>query len=143
MKKIFCDANVLVDYLDASSADHRIAFETFKIIFHYFEKPVVSPISFIICNYLFSKKIKNKDWHRAKMKKFFSAFVISPVLPEMIDRIFQSHFSDLEDALQYECALSHKIDLIVTKNVSDFFASTIPVVHPQDFIKRYYKLFNF
>lgn len=72
MKKIFVDANILVDYLDKSAGDHRVAVECMLIIRKHFGKPVVSPASFIIINYLCQKTVKNKQWHRQQMQLIIS-----------------------------------------------------------------------
>ncbi len=62
MKKIFLDANIIIDFLDASSKDHAIAVNCFRIIRKHFGKPLVSPVTFIITNFLLGKFIKNKQW---------------------------------------------------------------------------------
>ena len=56
MKKIFLDANVIIDYLDKSSQDHKDAVSCVRIIRRHFGKPVISPITFIIVNYILGKK---------------------------------------------------------------------------------------
>jgi hypothetical protein len=53
MKKIFLDANIIIDLLDGSSKDHSTAVDCLRIIRKHFGKAVVSPITFIIVN-LFS-----------------------------------------------------------------------------------------
>ena len=44
------------------------------------------------------------------------------------------NFSDFEDCLQMQCALSLRADYIVTRNVKDFAASEIPAVTPEEFL---------
>ena len=51
----------------------------------------------------------------------------------VIDRMLQSDFNDLEDAIQYYSALAFGAEAIVTRNIKDFTASKIPVVSPHDF----------
>lgn len=52
MKKIFVDANVAIDYMDASSKDHFTAVNCLRIIRKHFGKPIVSPATFIIANFI-------------------------------------------------------------------------------------------
>lgn len=137
MKKIFVDANIVIDYMDASSKDHTAAVSSMRIIRKHFGKPVVSPVTFIITDFVLNKFMKNKAWHKKQMQLTFSEFEITLIKPLFIDAIFKTHFIDLEDALQYQCALNAKSAIILTKNLADFFDSKIPVVHPHDFVARY------
>lgn len=140
MKKIFLDANIVIDLLDASSKDHATAVECLHIIRQHFGKPVVSPVTFLIANYLLGKFVKNRQWHKKQMQLVFSAFEMTPVQPSFIDRAFQTHFTDLEDSIQHQCALHAKARAILTKDIKDYFDSKIPVVHPADFVNRYNNL---
>jgi predicted nucleic acid-binding protein len=142
MKRIFLDANIIIDYLDASSKDHAIAVNCFRIIRKHFGKPLVSPVTFIITNFLLGKFIKNKQWHKQQMQVVFSAMEITPLQPSFISAIFKTKFNDLEDGLQYQCAFHAKAAVIVTKDIHDYFDSKIPAIHPHDFVMRYNTLFN-
>jgi hypothetical protein len=142
MKKIFLDANIIIDYLDASSRDHFTAVDCLRIIRKHFGKPLVSPITFIITDFLLGKFVKDKQWHKKQMELAFSAFEITDLKPSFIDGIFKTHFVDLEDGLQHQCALHAKAFIIVTKDINDFFDSKIPVVHPIDFVVRYKNTFR-
>lgn len=140
MNKIFLDANIVIDYLDKSSGDHAVTVTCIRIIRRHFNKPVVSPVTFIITNFLLGKFVKNKDWHKKQMQLTFSEFEITPIEPSFITAIFKTHFIDLEDGLQYQCARNAKANIIITKDLSDFFDSKIPVIHPHDFVARYNNL---
>ncbi|MEP6467397.1 MAG: PIN domain-containing protein [Parafilimonas sp.] len=137
MKKIFVDANVVIDYMDSSSKDNAVAISCLRIIRKHFGKPIISPATFIITNFILGKFVKNKAWHKKQMQLTFSEFEITLIKPSFISAVFETHFTDLEDALQYQCALSAKAAVILTKDISDFFDSKIPVIHPHDFVSRY------
>jgi predicted nucleic acid-binding protein len=140
VKKIFVDANIVIDLFDIASRDHAAAEHCFQIIRQHFGLPVVSPITFVIANYLLGKFVKNKQWHKRQMQLGFSQMQITSLHPSYIDQVFKSNFTDLEDGLQYQCALHAKASLIITKDISDYFDSKIPVVHPYDFVLRYNNL---
>jgi predicted nucleic acid-binding protein len=140
MKKIFLDANIVIDLLDSAARDHAIAVDCLRIIRKHFGKPVVSPITFVITNFILGKFIKNKALHKRQMQLVFSGFDITPLQPSFITDVFSTHFTDLEDGLQHQCAMHAKARVILTKDISDLFDSKIPVVHPQDFVLRYQQL---
>ena len=54
---------------------------------------------------------------------------------KIIQALKDDDFSDFEDCLQMQCALSLRADYIVTRNVKDFAASEIPAVTPEEFLK--------
>ncbi len=117
MTKIFIDANVVIDYLDKSSKDNGAAVDCIRIIRKHFNKPVVSTATFIITNFVLGKFAKNKDWHKKQMQLTFAAFEITPIEPEFINAIFETYFIDLEDRLQYQCALNARAEVIITKDL--------------------------
>lgn len=140
MKKIFLDANVVIDYINQDSKDHLIAKACIKIVRDYYGKPVVSPFTFLITNHLAGKYAKDKRWHRLQMQTLFGGFEMTSFRSTDVRIVFDGEFLDLEDGLQHACAVLAKAALIVTKDVHDFYASEIPVVHPQDFVQRYHNL---
>jgi predicted nucleic acid-binding protein len=54
---------------------------------------------------------------------------------QLIDALNSEAFDDLEDCLQTECAKTINADYIITRNINDFTASSIPVVLPEDFLE--------
>lgn len=46
----------------------------------------------------------------------------------------QSDFTDFEDGLQYQCAMSAKCDCIISRNQKDFINSEIPVMTAEEFV---------
>ena len=62
-------------------------------------------------------------------------YVESVDFGKIIQALKDDNFSDFEDCLQMQCALSLRADYIVTRNVKDFAASEIPAVTPEEFLK--------
>ncbi len=61
-------------------------------------------------------------------------YVESVDFGKIIQALKDDDFSDFEDCLQMQCALSLRADYIVTRNVKDFAASEIPAVTPEEFL---------
>ncbi|GHV96067.1 PIN domain-containing protein [Spirochaetia bacterium] len=55
----------------------------------------------------------------------------------LIDALTNGKFDDVEDCLQAECAASIGADYIITRNTTDFFASPIPAITPEEFLAKY------
>lgn len=62
-------------------------------------------------------------------------YVESVDFGKIIQALKDDDFSDFEDCLQMQCALSLRADYIVTRNVKDFVASEIPAITPEEFLK--------
>jgi len=55
---------------------------------------------------------------------------------QVIDALVNEDFDDLEDRLQVECAMMVNAGFIVTRNITDFSASPIPAIFPEDFLQK-------
>ena len=76
---------------------------------------------------------------RELLLEFFSEFNFTTENHVVMQKVLQSDFSDLEDALQYYSAVDSNIKVIVSKNKKDFTtAKGIAVFHPQEFVESYY-----
>ena len=138
MKKIFLDANVIIDFLDKSSLYHEDAKTTITIIRKHYGKPFVSPTTFAIAYYMFAKFVSKKIVLNKIIKEVFSQFEFTNEDHKVMSQVLDSEFSDLEDALQYYSAASLSIGLIITRNVHDYYLSKIPALLPAEFIEFYY-----
>jgi predicted nucleic acid-binding protein len=136
-KKIFFDANVLVDFI---YADNKL---NTQIIFLFYELRkkrelfYCSPTSFSITYYFLSKTIKNNRLLNEKSTDFFSNFIFTREDSIIMKRVMKSDFGDLEDALQYYSAKDAGVNVIITKNFFDFKGSSIPVYHPVQYISEF------
>lgn len=55
----------------------------------------------------------------------------------IMNKVKESKFRDLEDALQYYSAEDSKVDIMITKNFFDFEHSIIPAYHPEQYINEF------
>lgn len=60
---------------------------------------------------------------------------ITDVDKEIIKKCLSFERKDFEDSVQYESALLHKVDVIVTRNVKDFRDFAENVQTPADFLE--------
>jgi hypothetical protein len=55
---------------------------------------------------------------------------------QVIDALVNEDFDDLEDRLQVECARAVDVEYIVTRNITDFTASPIPAILPENLLQK-------
>lgn len=56
--------------------------------------------------------------------------------PKISKALVNNDFSDFEDCLQMECAISYEADYIVTRNIKDYQSSPIECIEPEEFVKK-------
>ena len=83
--------------------------------------------------------VLRKNFTLAERKEIFLSlceflYVESVDFGKIVQALKDDNFSDFEDCLQMQCALSLHADYIVTRNVKDFAASEIPAVTPEEFL---------
>jgi predicted nucleic acid-binding protein len=135
--KIFFDANILVEFIYSTNELN----EEVKFIFQELKEKnnllYCSPTTFSITYYFLSKKIKNTVKLNNTANELFSEFKFTREDDLIMQKVKDSKFRDLEDALQYYSAEDSKMDLIITKDFFDFEYSKIPVYHPIDYINQF------
>ena len=137
--KVFLDANIIVDFLDKPSYDNKSASEVLRIV-RLIGRPVfISPTTFAIVYYIFTKRNRQVKNIKEILKDFFSEFEFTTENESVMEQVLSSDFDDLEDALQYYSAKFAGIELIITKNKKDFLnAKNLLVLHPLEFIEMHY-----
>jgi predicted nucleic acid-binding protein len=120
MKRVFLDANVVVDFIDASSRFHTSTVEMIKILRKKEIELFISPTTFVIVNHLLYKFLKNRALANQKLISLSDFFKYANTDQLVMDKVVSSGFNDLEDALQYFSAKSVNANFIITHNNKDF-----------------------
>lgn len=71
---------------------------------------------------------------RELLSRLLQRIQVAGVTDAVIRQALQSSMTDFEDAVTSEAAISEGLDVIVTRNLSDFSASSIPVMLPENFL---------
>ena len=132
MKRIFVDANVLVDLL----TERRGFYDVFKLCKERKITPYISSVSIAIINYLLLK-IYNEKKAREELEKIYRLTEILPFHKRIISLAHYSNFKDLEDGFQYFTAKESNINVIITRNQKDFQVNDISIITPKQFIEMF------
>ena len=133
MKKVFVDTNVLLDILLERTPWANDAAVLFSMADRKEIELLCCSLSFSTAIYLMQRFKYTRKEIVSKLSIIKSIGTVTTVNEAVIDRMLQSDFNDLEDAIQYYSALAFGAEAIVTRNIKDFTASKIPVVSPHDF----------
>ncbi len=131
--KILFDTNVILDVLlDREPFSDPAAY--------LMSKAEQSEIRGFVCAttmttiYYLVKKVVDSDAANRHTASLMSIFEIAPVNRVVLENALKLNFTDFEDAVLYESALHAGVEYILTRNISDFKSSQIPVFEPIEFI---------
>ena len=136
VERIFLDTNIVLDLLGKRAP----FFDSIAKIATLAEQEnftlVVSALSYSTANYVF-EKYENHDVVMSNLRKFKIISTIGSLNELVVEKALNSDFKDIEDALQYFCALQAKCDVLLTRDTKGFKNSAIPVMTADEFLKFY------
>lgn len=129
MKKVLFDSDVLLDVLlnrhpfiiDSAQALNVVATEKVK---GYLSGHAVTNLYYIMRRQL------NSNVAHETLSQLLQRIQVASVTDSVIRAALQNSMTDFEDAVTSEAAHATQIDLIVTRNISDFEKSPTPAVLP-------------
>lgn len=83
----------------------------------------------------FTRKALGENAARQAIKVLSERLDIINEDKRIVDQAILSDFSDFEDAVQYYAAESANADVIITRNLTDYKQSDIPVLTATQFLK--------
>lgn len=98
---------------------------------------VISGISFDTLFYIMRPAV---GWKKAveRLRLLMVYFTVGAVDVDTVDNALQAGWKDLEDALQYFCAVLSGCDYVITRNVNHFKPeSDTRVLSPEDFVNHH------
>lgn len=135
--KVFVDTNIIVDFLTKRQPFDFPAAQLFNKA-DKGEVEVCVPASvFPFLFYLLSKSLSSKAEAWSAVAQFRQLVTILSVDARIIGLALSSDFKDLEDAIQWQVALSNGAQYFLTRNMKDFKETTIPVMTAEYFLKQF------
>ncbi len=134
MESVFVDSDVLLDLMIEREPFYAPAAILFTMAEDEKIKACVSSLSLANAHYIL-RKLHTESNARKIISRVKLFTTILPLDEKIIDLSLVSDFHDFEDALQYNTALENKTLMIITRNLSDFRKSKIPVMTAESYIK--------
>lgn len=136
MEKLFLDTNVVIDLLGERLPFYEQAAKIATLADKGKVKIYVSALTYSTVFYIL-ERYEETEIVKEKMRRFKVIAATADLTNAIIDKGLASKFSDFEDALQYYCADKESCDIIITRNCKDFKESVIPVLSPDEYLKRF------
>ena len=134
--KVFLDTNVLLDAIVAR--DNKTLSENAATILSLGEANVVDLSMSVLSVPTIAYVLKNMtaDAKRSIVRSLTGIVNVLPSRSEHVSNMLDGTMPDIEDALQVQSAIEGSCDLIVTRNVKDFHPCPLPVISPEEFLRR-------
>jgi predicted nucleic acid-binding protein len=136
MKKVFVDTDVVLDLLLEREPFYQHSAALFTLAHRRVVSVHLSAVT-ISTLYYFLRKYKGSAQARARITGLRSIVTVLPTDVMVVDQAIASRFADFEDAVQYYTALGSDMDVLVTRNTSDFKQAELPVITPDAFLKSF------
>ena len=134
MENVFIDTDVIVDFLTDRKPFSLESAKIFSLIDQKKIKGCVSSLSFSNLYYVLRKFGTHKKVI-SSLQELSEMADILKIDSDIIKSALTSNFKDFEDSIQYLAVQEHKkIDCIITRNIKDYKASSIPVMTPETFL---------
>lgn len=134
MKSVLIDTDVLLDfYLDRkpfSDDSLQLLLKCEQKQFRAYITPVI-----VANTYYILRRQATHHYVIERLQILLNTITILSMDQKQVLAALESKFTDFEDALQYFSAIqSNKVDVIITRNTSDYKKSTLPVFTPNEFL---------
>ncbi|MBQ3966862.1 MAG: PIN domain-containing protein [Treponema sp.] len=132
---LLIDTNLIIDYIAEREQFKSAADKVFDAIFEDKAKGCLAAHSVTNMWYIL-RKVMSAEKRRDLFLALLGSFdVISLDKEKLISALKRKNFTDFEDCLQDECALSVHADYIVTRNKKDFAWSKVTALSPEEVLE--------
>lgn len=132
-EKIFLDTDVILDLVFERKPFFRNAQKILSLVEKNYFTGYTSSLILADCYYIISNN-KNKMAAVKTISKLRSILTVLPFTDKEIGESLNSRFKDFEDGVQYFITINNGLDIIITRNISDFKNVDINVFMPNDFL---------
>jgi predicted nucleic acid-binding protein len=134
MSKLLVDTNIVLDLLAKREPFYGSAAKLFSMADKKRITLSISSLTFANTSYVLTRLITASK-SREILRRFRVLVRVLPLDDKVIDlALSDTGFKDFEDGLQYYSALENGQEMIITRDLSGFKESRIPVMTPEEYL---------
>ena len=133
MKRVLFDSDVLLDVLAQRQPFFSLSAKALDTVTQEQVQGYVSGHAITNIFYILRRQMGNEAAKKL-ISKLLENIQVASVTDQVIKAALQSSISDFEDAVTSEAARAIGLEIIVTRNISDFRNSSVLAMLPQDFL---------
>jgi len=133
LRRVLFDSDILLDVLAQRQPFVMASAQALNRVIHpqvqgYVSGHAVTNIFYILRRHVGSEAA------RELLSRLLQRIQVASVTDEVVRAALQSSITDFEDAVTIEAANAAGVEVIVTRNMADFVASSVPAVLPEEFL---------
>lgn len=132
---VFVDTDIILDLLTKRDPFYQPAARLFSLVERGEMKACVSSLTFANLFYILRKELSAKKAVDV-LKKLRQLVTVLAVDDRIIGQALDGGFTDFEDAIQYQTALSKEVSWLITRNIKDYRKPVITVCTAEEFLAR-------
>ncbi|WP_427161741.1 PIN domain-containing protein [Aliinostoc sp. HNIBRCY26] len=134
MKRVLFDTDVLLDILAQRQPFVVASAQALNTVMTKQVQGFVSGHGVTNIFYILRRQIGN-ELARKLIENLLLHIQIASVTDTVIHQALQSSIKDFEDAVTVAAAINANLEIIITRNKSDFILSPLPVMLPEEFLE--------
>lgn len=135
--KLLIDTNVILDVLLKREPYYQTSAKVLNLAGRNDVEEYVSASAVTDIFYISYRMLKDKNASRDLLKQLLTVVSVAGVSEKEIHHALDLDWQDFEDSVQYSVASLNAMDGIVTRNVSDYQQSDIPIWNPEKIVDRF------
>lgn len=135
--KLLIDTNIILDVLLKRQPFCDDAAKVLGLVSRKDVEEYISAAAVTDIHYIAYRALRDKATVRALLEKLLTIVSVAGVSEREIRNALRLNWNDFEDSVQYSTALLNGLDGIVTRNLSDYADSEIPVWKPEELLKQF------
>lgn len=131
---VLLDTNVVLDVL----LDRKPFSDSATMLFSWAEEGILHGVlgaTTVTTVFYLASKVVGRVMAEEAIAKLLSLFTVAPVDRSVLEAAITTSFPDFEDAVLYQAACQSDVQAIVTRDLSGFKNSRIPVYSPDECVK--------
>jgi hypothetical protein len=133
LKRVLFDSDVLLDVLAQRQLFVVASAQALNTVTQGRVQGYISGHAVTNIFYILRRQIGNEAT-KELLSRLLQRIQVVSVTDEVIRAALQSPITDFEDAVTSEAAKAIGLEVIVTRNISDFLASSVPAMRPEEFL---------
>ncbi len=133
MKRVLFDSDVLLDVLAQRQPFVIASAQALNTVAQEQVQGYVSGHAVTNIFYILRRQI-GSEAARELLSRLLQRLQVASVTDEVIRQALQSSIADFEDAVTSAAASVAGLEMIVTRNTSDFVTSSVPAIRPEEFL---------
>ena len=135
--KALIDTCIIVDILQKREPFYQDAMGILMLVSNRKFTGILTAKSITDIYYILKRSIHNEEEVRKLIRILFTLFEVRDTFSADCELALGSPVVDYEDAIMVQTAIRIDADCIITRNLKDYKASTIPVLSPEQFLGEF------